>query len=61
MDLNLRGRKALVTGASKGIGHATARCLAQEGCDVVLVARTAADLEAARERISKESNVAIAV
>ena len=61
MDLNLRGRKALVTGASKGIGYATARCLAQEGCDVVLVSRTASDLEAARERILKECNVAITV
>jgi len=61
MDLNLRGRKALVTGASKGIGYATARCLAQEGCDVVLVSRTASDLEAARERILKECNVAVTV
>jgi 3-oxoacyl-[acyl-carrier protein] reductase len=61
VDLNLRGRKALVTGASKGIGYATARLLAQEGCDVVLVSRTAADLEAARSRILAESNVSVQV
>jgi 3-oxoacyl-[acyl-carrier protein] reductase len=61
MDLNLRGRKALVTGASKGIGYATARLLAQEGCDVILVSRTAADLERARGRILAESNVSVEI
>jgi NAD(P)-dependent dehydrogenase (short-subunit alcohol dehydrogenase family) len=59
MELGLRGRKALVTGASKGIGRACAEVLAEEGCDVVLVARTAADLEAVRAKIVGQHNVAV--
>jgi hypothetical protein len=51
MDLNLGGKRALITGASKGIGQAVAQRLAQEGCDVVLVARTAEALEAVAEDI----------
>jgi len=59
MDLGLRGRKALVTGASKGIGQACAEILAEEGCDVVLVSRTAADLDKVRAKIAGEHNVAV--
>jgi 3-oxoacyl-[acyl-carrier protein] reductase len=61
MELDLRGRKALVTGASRGIRRACAEILAEEGCDVVLVSRTAADLEAARAAITAKHNVAVRV
>ena len=51
MDLNLRGRTALITGASKGIGFATATTLADEGCNYP-VSRRAADLATARQKIA---------
>src|SRR4051812_34465926 len=50
MDLGLKGRACVVTGASRGIGRATARTLCSEGADVLLVARSEdALLEAADE------------
>ena len=45
MDLGLSGKACIVTGASKGIGAATARLLAEEGAEVVTIARSGADLE----------------
>ena len=47
MDLGLEGKRAIVTGGSRGIGKAVARALAAEGCDVVVAARTPEPLEAA--------------
>jgi NAD(P)-dependent dehydrogenase (short-subunit alcohol dehydrogenase family) len=54
----LTGRTALVTGASRGIGAATAEALAAAGAHVVLAARTAADLEQAEERIHEAGGTA---
>lgn len=61
MDLNLAGRTVLITGASKGIGYATAEAFAAEGCHLHLVARTEADLDQARESLHKAHGVEVAV
>ena len=57
MDLNLRGRRALITGSSKGIGLAIARSLAREGCHVQLVARTQSELDKATAAIGQDFGV----
>ena len=55
MDLELDGRRALVTGGSRGIGKAIARVLAAEGCDVAIAARGRDELEVAADELATES------
>jgi len=55
MDLELTGKRAVVTGGNRGIGLAVARALAAEGCDVALVARDKAALDAARAPLAAAS------
>jgi len=55
MDLGLRGKHAIVTGGSLGIGKAIARELAQEGVDVAIVARNKERLEATARELGKET------
>jgi len=52
MDLGLSGSTVLITGASKGIGKATAQLLAEEGCDIALNARSPEPLQAAAKEIA---------
>jgi NAD(P)-dependent dehydrogenase (short-subunit alcohol dehydrogenase family) len=55
MDLELKGKRAIVTGGSKGIGLAIARVLAQEGADVALLARDQAVLDASAAQLGRET------
>ena len=55
MDLELEGKTAVVTGASRGIGKAVARELALSGCDVVICARRPEDLEFSARELSQET------
>jgi 3-oxoacyl-[acyl-carrier protein] reductase len=59
MDLGIRGKTALVGGASKGLGRGCAEALAADGVNIVLVARTADALEKTAEEIRQASGVKV--
>jgi NAD(P)-dependent dehydrogenase (short-subunit alcohol dehydrogenase family) len=59
VDLQLEGSVALITGASKGIGRATAELLASEGCRVAITARDAARLERAAGDVRDQTGAEI--
>ena len=55
MDLGLQGKRAIITGGSKGIGFATAMQLAAEGAQVALIARNEGPLKEAAQRIAEKT------
>jgi short-subunit dehydrogenase len=61
MDLELKGKTVLVTGASQGIGEGVARGFAAEGCDLHLVARSAERLAAIKSEIEASDKVKVMI
>ena len=58
MDLLIKGKTALVTGGSSGIGRGIASALAEEGCNVIITARDEERIKEAVDAISK-NNVSV--
>jgi hypothetical protein len=61
MELELRGKKVLITGASKGIGLACAQAFAAEGASVHIAARSQPDLQAAADAMQKKYKVDVTI
>lgn len=58
MELNLKGKKALITGSSSGIGEGIAKCLAREGVHVMVQGRKTQELQRVVKEISNAGGVA---
>ena len=56
MEINLNGKTALVTGAGKGIGKATAILLAECGANVIALSRTQSDLDSLKTQVKTLEN-----
>lgn len=59
MDLRLKNKIALITGASRGLGYATALALAKEGCRVVINSRDEDKVKAAAEKIKRDTGAQV--
>lgn len=59
MDLGLKGKRALVLAASRGLGYACARGLAQEGCHLVICSRDEARIQAAADQIRTDTGARV--
>jgi 3-oxoacyl-[acyl-carrier protein] reductase len=59
MDLGLKGKRALVMAASRGLGLASARALAREGCNLVVCSRDAARINEAADTLRRDTGVRV--
>lgn len=58
MELHLKGKKALVTGSSSGIGEGIAKCLAREGVHVMVQGRKKQELQRVVQEITEQGGIA---
>ena len=59
MDFGLKGKRAIVMAASRGLGYASALGLAREGCHLVICSRDQARIEAAADTIRRETGARV--